>query len=37
MKIDHAEAWKISYQESSEVFQKLETTPLTEYFRPINL
>jgi len=28
VKIDHAETWKISYQQSSGIFQKLKTTPL---------
>jgi len=32
VKIDHAEAWKISYQKSSSFFQELKTTPLKEYF-----
>jgi len=32
-----AEAWKISCQQSSGFIQELKTTPLTEYFRPINL
>jgi len=37
VKIDHVEAWKISYQQSSGFFQELKTTPLTENFRPISL
>jgi len=37
IKIDHAEAWKMSYQPSSGYFQELKTTPHTEHFRPINL
>jgi len=37
IKIDDAEAWNISYQQSSGFSLKLETTPLKEYFRAINL
>jgi len=37
IKIDHAEAWKMSYQQTSGFFQELKTTPLAEYFRAINL
>jgi len=33
VKIDHAQAWKISYQPSSVFSQELKTTPLTEYCR----
>jgi len=36
VKIDHAETWKISYQQSSGIFQKLKTTPLTDYYKSIN-
>jgi len=35
--MDHAEAWKISNRQSSGFSQELKTTPLTEYFAPINL
>jgi len=36
VKIDDAEAWKISFQKSSRFFQKLKMTPLGTY-GPINL
>jgi len=35
-KIDHAEAWIISYQHFLGFSQELKTTPLTEYFWAIN-
>jgi len=31
-----AETWKMKYQQFSGCFQELKTTPLTEYFRPVN-
>jgi len=34
VKLNHAEAWKTSYQKFSGFSQKLKMTPLTEYFRP---
>jgi len=37
IKIDHTEAWKMSYQQTSGFFQELKTTPLAEYFRAFNL
>ena len=37
IKVDHAEAWKISNQQPPGFFQELKPTPLAEYFRPINL
>jgi len=37
LKIDHSETRKISYQQSSGFFQELKTTPITVYFRPINV
>jgi len=35
VKIDHTEARKVPYQ-SSDFFQELKTTPLTEYCKPTN-
>ena len=35
-KIDHDEAWNISHQQSSGFSHEPKTTPLAEYFRPIN-
>jgi len=37
LKIDHAEAWKILYQQSSGFFPELTTRKLTKYFGSINL
>jgi len=34
LKVDHAEAWKMSNQQLSDFFQQLKTTPLTEYINP---
>jgi len=32
VKIHHAKAWKVSYQQSPGCFQELKTTSLAEYF-----